>query len=138
MQVESGLVPGGPFEVQVAFGNSSGSTFSPAPILFEDDHTYRIRTNHAAGAAGYLSWYLSDTAAASGQSTQLSSAPGVAGPLAFQPAFALTDGGELVYRQPSTPDPGAGVPEPGTWALMILGFAGLGSALRRRARAANA
>jgi hypothetical protein len=26
----------------------------------------------------------------------------------------------------------AAVPEPGAWALMILGFAGLGAALRRR------
>jgi hypothetical protein len=30
------------------------------------------------------------------------------------------------------PDPGGGVPEPGAWALMILGFGGAGSALRRR------
>jgi hypothetical protein len=133
MQIESGLVPGGPFEVQVAFGNSSGSTFNPAPIQFEDGETYRIRTNHAAGAAGYLYWYLSDEAAAAGQSHQYSSAPGVAGDLAWQPAFALTDGGDLVYQQP---DPGPGIPEPGTWALMILGFGGAGAMLRRRRIAA--
>jgi hypothetical protein len=127
MQVESGLVPAGVHEVQVAFGNSSGSTFNPAPIQFDDGETYRIRTNHAAGAAGFLSWYLSDETAASGQSYQHSTQPGAAGPLAFQPAFALTDGGDLVYA-PKT----GGVPEPATWAMMITGFAGVGAALRRR------
>jgi hypothetical protein len=131
MQVESGLVPAGVHEVQVAFGNSSGSTFNPAPIQFDDGSTYRIRTNHAAGAAGFLSWYLSDEAAASGQSHQHSSAPNAAGPLAFQPAFALTDGGDLVYA-PKT----GGVPEPATWAMMITGFAGIGATLRRRRLAA--
>ena len=30
------------------------------------------------------------------------------------------------------PDVGPGVPEPDAWALMILGFAGIGAALRRR------
>jgi hypothetical protein len=127
MQVESGLVPAGIREVQVAFGNSSGSTFNPAPIQFDDGATYRIRTNHAAGAAGFMSWYLSDQAAATGQSYQHSTQPGVAGPLAYQPAFALTDGGDLVYA-PKT----GGVPEPATWAMMIAGFAGIGAALRRR------
>ena len=131
MQVESGLVPAGVHEVQVAFGTSSGSTFNPAPIQFDDGETYRIRTNHAAGAAGYLSWYLSDEAAASGQSNQHSTQPGVAGPLTFQPAFALTDGGDLVYA-PQT----GGVPEPATWAMLITGFAGVGAVLRRRRFAA--
>ena len=31
------------------------------------------------------------------------------------------------------PDVGPGIPEPSTWAMMLLGFAGLGSALRRQA-----
>ena len=31
-------------------------------------------------------------------------------------------------------DPAAGVPEPATWAMMLLGFAGLGFALRRSRR----
>jgi len=30
------------------------------------------------------------------------------------------------------PDPGAGVPEPSTWAMMILGFGAMGTVLRRR------
>jgi hypothetical protein len=31
--------------------------------------------------------------------------------------------------------PTSGVPEPATWAMMLIGFAGVGAALRRRARA---
>jgi len=39
--------------------------------------------------------------------------------------------GEVIIRDPS----GGGVPEPGTWALMLLGFGGIGVALRRRTAA---
>lgn len=131
MQIESGLIPAGKWEVQVAFGNSGGSTFGAVPITFEAGQTYRIRTNHAAGAAGYLSWYLSDTAAAPGQSEQRSTQPGAAGPLAYQPAFALTDGGDLVYAS-------APVPEPAAWAMMILGFGAAGAVMRRRRLRAEA
>ncbi|HEX2800586.1 MAG TPA: PEPxxWA-CTERM sorting domain-containing protein, partial [Phenylobacterium sp.] len=125
MQVESGLVPGGIFEVDVPFGNSSGSTFGGVPIHFDAGATYRIRTNFAAGGIGYLFWYLSDEAAASGQSTQLHTHAGPEA-LAYQPAFALTDGGALVYATPG------GIPEPATWALAITGFGLVGASLRRR------
>lgn len=128
MQVESGLVPAGVYEVQVPFGNSGGSTFNPVSIHFEAGSTYRIRTNHAAGAAGYLSWYLSDTAAAPGQSYQHSTAPGAAGALAFQPAFALTDGGDLTFA------PTSAAPEPAAWAMMIGGLLGAGAMVRRDRR----
>lgn len=47
------------------------------------------------------------------------------GPLAFIP-------GGTRPRDPRDPD--GGVPEPGTWALMLLGFAGAGAALRSRRR----
>lgn len=32
----------------------------------------------------------------------------------------------------TVPDPKGGVPEPASWALMVLGFGGLGASLRRR------
>ena len=43
----------------------------------------------------------------------------------------------LAYAQAGLP-PAGGVPEPSTWALMLLGFAGLGFASYRRARAVAA
>ncbi|TAL33421.1 MAG: PEP-CTERM sorting domain-containing protein [Phenylobacterium sp.] len=39
-------------------------------------------------------------------------------------------------RTVDDPPPVAGVPEPATWALLILGFATVGAALRRRTVAA--
>lgn len=132
MQVESGLLPQGPIrEVDVQFGDSNG-VFGPVPIHFVAGDTYRIRTNLAAGGVGTLLWYLSDTAAAPGQSHQYSNYPGVAGDLGYQPAFALTDGGDL------TPPAVSGVPEPAAWGLMLLGFFGLGGVLRTRRRPALA
>jgi hypothetical protein len=59
--------------------------------------------------------------------------------LAFQPAFAFTDGGDLSEPgdppPPPPPPPVGGIPEPGTWALMILGFGAVGAAMRRRRQA---
>lgn len=42
-----------------------------------------------------------------------------------------------ISTRPFTP-PTGGVPEPSTWAMMLLGFAGLGAALRRARRGAAA
>ena len=42
----------------------------------------------------------------------------------------------IVFDVRAVSDPGAGIPEPGAWALMIMGFAGAGAMLRRRRVAA--
>jgi PEP-CTERM motif len=56
---------------------------------------------------------------------------GVGGDLSdFLPPGFLAPGEEVVAVLPATP-----VPEPSTWAMMLLGFAGLGLAGYRRARA---
>jgi hypothetical protein len=72
-------------------------------------------------------------------------APG--GPGGFSPFFApFTPGGGdpgdpgIVGFPPITPPPPGGVgavPEPATWAMMILGFFAVGAALRRRTRQAH-
>jgi hypothetical protein len=46
--------------------------------------------------------------------------------------------GETVLRQDINGYVLAAVPEPGTWAMMLLGFAGIGVAMRRRRRPALA
>ena len=40
----------------------------------------------------------------------------------------------FTYIDPANPNSGA-VPEPGTWALLILGFGAIGGAMRRKGRA---
>jgi hypothetical protein len=44
--------------------------------------------------------------------------------------LALTHDAEVVVRIDSVTE--GGIPEPGVWALMLLGFGGAGAALRRR------
>jgi hypothetical protein len=58
-------------------------------------------------------------------------------------SFAFTNESVSVISTPSTPlaGPGVGfavVPEPATWAMMLVGFVGLGTALRRRRPGAGA
>lgn len=58
-----------------------------------------------------------------------------AGRLIFDPAFEIgrpmsEDGGLAIWRISSTVPPAA-VPEPATWALMIIGFGAVGTAMRR-------
>ncbi|HYE49969.1 MAG TPA: PEP-CTERM sorting domain-containing protein, partial [Azospirillaceae bacterium] len=129
MQLETQLQPQGVVhEVDAPFGESGARfvDFNYKPIAFEAGELYRISASAWAGALGTFSWYLSDVAAAPGQSVQYqaihASTGGTATNLQYQPAFAFTDGGELVA-------PPGGVPEPGTWSLMIMGFGALGAGL---------
>jgi hypothetical protein len=54
------------------------------------------------------------------------------------PAGGYNPGSEVVFGDPGLrADAVANAPEPSTWALMLLGFAGLGLVVRRQARARN-
>ena len=44
--------------------------------------------------------------------------------------YAPTDDWQTAAR--GTFDPGPGIPEPATWAMMIIGFGAAGSMIRRR------
>lgn len=62
---------------------------------------------------------------------------GEATPLLSKGTFALTDADGVPGYSLRVADVGAVVPEPATWALMILGFAAAGGAMRRRTRRAT-
>jgi hypothetical protein len=133
-QIESGSIPlGSTVEAELPFGSAGAGfiDFSYQPVQVVEGQRYRLLGGWGAGAGGDMQWFLSDEAAAAGQSAQYSGggrfSTANASPLAFQPAFALTDGGTL----------NSAVPEPATWGLMLLGFGGLGYAMRRR-RSASA
>jgi hypothetical protein len=130
-QIESGLLPfGQTVEVELPFGESGARfvDFNYQPVVIEAGERYRVLARYGVGAAGGINWYDSDQRASAGQSTQFSAGhpASLANPsaLLFQPAFALSDGKELV----------AGVPEPESWAMMLGGFGLLGAAARRRTR----
>lgn len=133
MQLESGLIPGGTVvEADAPFGNAGAGyvDFNYGPIHFVAGDSYRISAHYAAGAAGESYWFLSDQAAAPGQSIQYTN--GSPSNLRYQPAFALTDGGSLTFAAVSS------APEPEAWGLMIIGFLGTGAILRHGRRTARA
>lgn len=86
-----------------------------------DNNVIFIDTDYAAGDAGFLNYFYSVT--------------GI-GNAAFQPSFYR-------YRAPDTRTltitrvaMANGVPEPASWALLIIGFGAIGAALRGRRRLA--
>jgi len=86
-----------------------------------------------AGTGGALSGSGAPTAAATAAPEPSAGQPGVAQPVVPQPVVALP-----VVAQPIvalTPEPiasTAGVPEPESWALLVIGFAVTGVAFRAR------
>jgi hypothetical protein len=80
-----------------------------------------------------------DSGPSGDQGDQLTGPSGFAPPFDFSNAPAIIEGrAPLIPLPPSGTAPGSGsvsaVPEPGTWAMMILGFLVIGMALRRRGR----
>jgi hypothetical protein len=97
---------------KVTFGTTTQST----PTLL----------NASKGFTGWKTASMSFTADAATQDLKFLA---TGGPTASLPPFALLDGVSLT---------GAGVPEPASWALMILGFGGVGAMVRGRRRQAIA
>jgi len=70
---------------------------------------------------GFNGWYKAKTQFTATSTSQVLSFLATGGPAAAEPPFALLDGVSL-----------SAVPEPATWAMMIMGFMGVGVAARRR------
>lgn len=71
---------------------------------------------------GFSGWSLATTTFTASATSQVLSFLATGGPSGSQPPFSLLDGVSLT----------GGVPEPAAWALMIMGFGGIGVAVRRR------
>ena len=108
-----------------AIGNSFVVAFQPAVIEGEDETLIFLSFFNATGGGGFRAVTSAGDFAASG--AQLFSGT-LAAPTFLNGSFALSDGYSLALRDPA----GAAVPEPAAGALMIAGFGGAGSALRRR------
>jgi hypothetical protein len=78
-----------------------------------------------SGTNGELGWQTFDLGVLSASTqAQLSGDTGAFTPRIYSLAF--------VVEGTTVPNGGVGVPEPAAWALMLLGFGGVGAALRRR------
>jgi hypothetical protein len=78
-----------------------------------------------SGTSEELGWQAFDLGVfAPSTQSQLSSESG-----AFTPRI---DSLAFIVEGTTVPGAGVGVPEPAAWALMLLGFGGIGAALRRR------
>jgi len=76
-------------------------------------------------STGFNGWHTATMTFTADGSSDLLSFLAIGGPSATQPPFALLDSVSLVA---------APVPEPATWALMLLGVGALGAGLRARRR----
>lgn len=101
---------------------ATGFNFAPGPLLYAYDKgndVLRIGTQNAHQEQyddAFLSFFLK---------------PGSGPSSLSNVAYSVGDYSIWVARTVTVTDPMA-VPEPGAWALMVLGFGGLGAALRRR------
>lgn len=124
------LIGASTVEADLMFGEAGADEahFQRMPIDFIAGERYRLLASYSGGGPGNLYWYASGQAAAPGQ-TRIYNLTRPSGDLReyelpWQPAFALTDGSLA----------GAAVPEPQTWAMMILGLGAAGFGARRRGR----
>jgi hypothetical protein len=98
-------------------GSFGGDAFATTPFL--NSHPYYDNPLNQDG--DFSGWQKFSTTFTAHSGSQLLSFLAVGSPAANLPPVALLDGVSLTA-----------VPEPATWALMMIGVAGLGAAARRR------
>jgi hypothetical protein len=99
-----------------------------------DGHSNTYSANniadYLAGCGGYCGLAGSYTSGKNDNANYLLSGGSFDGfMLVTSDSFSLFQAKQLSYE--GVPNPPGAVPEPGTWALMLLGFAGVGAAMRR-------
>lgn len=132
-QTINGLVVGKKYDLSFYWAagelsNRTGYTSEQLTGTFGTDSfatsTY-LNLNPAGVPGSFSGWKLVDFKFTAQSTSQLLSFLSVGTPAANLPPVAFLDGVSLRM-----------VPEPGAWALMLMGFGGLGVALRRRRLAA--
>lgn len=117
-------LPGQQYLLQFAFGNNPGSTSSASANVdvFGSGSLLSAVIFHNTSASGNLNWTIySGAFVANSESTTLN----------FNNVLGGSNGGILLDAVQVS-----AVPEPATWAMMILGFAGLSLVAYRRSRKA--
>ena len=121
-------------------GNYSFYTVPVAGALgttFEDLNNFGIAVGNYSDAGGNSHGFFYDT------NTSIFTELHVAGATTIQ-AFGINDHGQIILSTNLATGPRNfiydpnGVPEPATWAMLLMGFTGLGVALRRRRALATA
>ena len=129
-QTISGLTKG--FKYNLTF-NFAGAQQKPYKGITTEgwDVTFGSSTQSTSTltnpSKGFTGWNTAMMSFVAGAATQDLKFLATGGPKATLPPFALLDGVSLTR---------AGVPEPASWALMILGFGGVGAMVRSRRRQA--
>jgi len=137
--------------VPAAYGNSAGTTVAIGPgVEFGAEYSNSLLTVDLTGTGFTITDAASDPTVANFLVTLNSSTPGLFSNVtlvssdfnASSTNFGIGQGGEFFFAgspngaTSSATFSFAAVPEPATWAMMLLGFAGIGVAMRRRKQTA--
>jgi hypothetical protein len=134
-QTIKGLVAGKDYTLSFDYAGAqqqgfSGKTTEGWTVDLGDDvaQTTKILSDPSHGFTG---WHTASFTFVADASTEVLSFLAKGGPTGAQPPFALLDGVSLTQVS-------SGTPEPASWALMIIGFGGVGAAVRLRRKQAAA
>ena len=125
-QVINGLTVGGNYHLSFEWAggqlrNRDGDTYDQIEVQFGSNDVITAQVNVANhGFTGWMTQTYDFTAASATQTLRFLAVGGPGG----LPPIAAIDNVSLT----------GGVPEPAAWALMLVGFGGLGAALRHRRR----
>jgi len=124
-QVINGLVAGRTYDLSFWWAGAqqfgfTGATFEGWDVSLGAIH--QLTGNIPNASHGFTGWRLANMTFKATGPTETLSFLATGGPRAAVPPFALLDGVSLT----------GGAPEPATWAMILVGFGGIGAMVRRR------